>query len=132
MIGAGAFCGVHPTVGAAITCQRCGSFACAQCVEVHEGTEYCANCYQREFGGKASSRAVTALVLAIVGMNCLWPLGIVSIIMATQEIAAIDRGESPAKGRPLAKGALILGWILVALTGIAVVAGIIFAVAMAS
>jgi hypothetical protein len=129
----GAFCVVHPTERAAITCQRCGSFACSECLQLHENTEYCASCYEREFGGKASSRAVTALVLALVGMNCLWPLGIVAIIMAQQEVAAIERGESPAKGRSLAKGALIVGWIDVGLTALAVVAGIIiFAFAMAN
>jgi hypothetical protein len=121
----GAFCVVHPTVRAAITCHRCGSFACSECLQFHESTEYCAACYEREFGGKASSRAVTALVLAIVGLNCLWPLGIVSLIMGNQELAAIERGESPAKGRSLAKGAVILGWIGIGLTAVAVVAGAI-------
>jgi hypothetical protein len=128
----GAVCVVHPEMRAATTCQRCGSFTCAQCLEVHEGTEYCASCWDREFGGKASGRAVGSLVLAIVGMNCLWPLGIVSVVLATQELAAIDRGESPAKGRSLAKGGLILGWIDVGLTIIAVIAAIIFAVTMMS
>lgn len=125
----GAFCVVHPTVRAAITCSRCGSFACSDCLQFHESTEYCASCYEREFGGKASSRAVTSLVLALVGLNCLWPLGIVSIIMAQQEIAAIDRGESPSKGRSLAKGATIIGWIDVGLTALAVVGGIIALIA---
>ena len=126
----GAFCVVHPTVRAAITCGRCGSFACVDCLQFHESTEYCASCYEREFGGKASSRAVTSLVLALVGLNCLWPLGIVSIIMAQQEIAAIDRGESPSKGRSLAKGAMIIGWIDVGLTALAVVGGIIALIAL--
>ena len=119
----GAFCVVHPTVRAAITCHRCGSFACSDCLQFHENTEYCASCYEREHGGKASSRAVTALVLGLVGMNCLFPLGIVALIMGSQELAAIDRGESPPKGRSLAKGAVILGWIGIGLTALAVVGG---------
>jgi len=125
----GAFCVVHPSVRAAITCQRCGSFACSDCLQFHENTEYCASCYEREFGGKASSRAVTALVLGLVGLNCLWPLGIVAIVMGQQEIAAIDRGESAPKGRSLAKGAVIIGWIGVGLTALAVLVGIIAVVA---
>jgi hypothetical protein len=126
----GAYCVVHPTVRAAITCHRCGSFACSECLQFHESTEYCASCYEREFGGKASSRAVTSLVLALVGLNCLWPLGIAAIVMGNQEITAIDRGESPPKGRSLAKGAVIIGWVDVGLTALAVVGGIIFLVAM--
>ncbi len=38
-------------------------------------------------------------------------LGIPAVILGNMELAAIERGESPAKGRSLAKGARILGWI---------------------
>ncbi len=122
----GAFCGVHPTERAAITCHRCGSFACTECLNLHDGVEYCERCWQREFGGKASGRAVLTLVLAIISLNCMWPLGIASVILGSQELAAIARGEAPMKGRSLAKGGLIIGWIGVGLTVVAVGVGIAF------
>ncbi len=124
LVPAGACCAVHPAEPATLTCYRCGSFACGQCAESHEGVEYCAACYAREFGGKSSGRAVASLLLAILGLNCCMPfLGIPALILGTQELAAIERGESPAKGRSLAKGAQILGWIEIALLVCAVLFG---------
>ncbi|MGA9522303.1 MAG: DUF4190 domain-containing protein [Myxococcaceae bacterium] len=81
----------------------------------------------RQFGGKASSRAVTALVLAILGLNCGPFLGVPAVILARRELAAIDAGAAPEKGRPLAKGAQILGWIEICVTVLAllVIAGIV-------
>lgn len=113
-------CAIHPDVPAAQTCERCGAFACASCLEVTD-TEpqqtLCANCYRNYFGEKASQRAVLALVLSVVGISmfCLF-LGIPGWVLAEQELAAIDRGEAPMKGRNLALGAKWLGIITTVLT----------------
>jgi hypothetical protein len=115
-VSIGAACAAHPQERAIDTCQRCGAFVCGGCQELRQGESYCESCHHRQFGGKASTRAITALVLAILGLNCGPFLGIPAVILGTQELAAIDRGEAPHKGRPLAKGAQILGWIEIALT----------------
>jgi hypothetical protein len=122
---ASAVCGTHPAERAVETCSRCGSFICAQCIELDVGEVFCPACHSRQFGGKASGRAVTALVLAIVGMNLPF-LGVPAIVLAHQELSTIARGEAPAKGRPLARGAQILGWIEVAVCVLVVIGVVVF------
>lgn len=122
---AGASCAAHPQQPAVDTCSRCGAFVCGGCQELKDGDSYCTTCHARQFGGKASSRAVTALVLAILGLNCFPIFGIPAIILGGQELAAIDRGEAPEKGRSLAKGARILGWIEVGLTVIGIIVAVV-------
>ncbi|MGQ0506624.1 MAG: DUF4190 domain-containing protein [Myxococcaceae bacterium] len=118
----GATCREHPDQAAAIACARCGSFACDLCAHEHEGRSFCERCFEP----KSSKRAVTSLLLALVGLNCMMPfLGIPAIILAQQELEAIERGESPAKGRSLAKGARILGWIEVGILGLALIIGVL-------
>ncbi len=58
---------------------------------------------------QASSKATTALILAVVGwMACGVLTTIPALVMARGEIAAIDRGESSPAGRQLAQAAF---WI---------------------
>jgi len=119
-------CARHPEQPATTTCGRCGAFVCMKCLHF-AGTEvYCDDCYQLQEGGKSSPRAVWALVLGLVGINCLPFLGIPALIMASAELEAIERGESPRKGLSLAKGARILGWIEIALCVAGVVGGVLF------
>ncbi|MCO4772382.1 MAG: YIP1 family protein [Deltaproteobacteria bacterium] len=40
----GAFCAIHPDVGAVATCDHCGTFACPECVTVHAGRQICTTC----------------------------------------------------------------------------------------
>lgn len=122
-----ALCARHPQTPAVDTCQRCGSFVCGACLELREGKGYCPDCYSRAQSGPASTRAIAALVLGIVGLNCGFLPGIVGLVLSVRELAAIDRGEAPDTGRSLARGARVLGWINVALLVIAV-AGIIIVV----
>lgn len=126
-------CAVHPERPAVETCERCGAFACAECVQftdTHPQQTLCGPCHQKYFGAQASSKSVTALVLAIVGLNfCCTPLGIVGWVMAEQEIAAIDRGEAPMKGRNLAVGAKWVGMFTTIVTALVVAGGVIFGVA---
>ena len=104
-------------------CERCGSFACGECVQftnTSPSQTLCAACYGR-YGGKASTRATTALVLGIVGISSCWLIGVPAFILGQQELAAIERRESPERGRNLAQGAYYLGLIQLGLIALAVV-----------
>ena len=118
-------CPDHPDRDARDVCVRCGRFVCGACLELGEEQEtLCQACYARTTTrGKASGQAVGALVLAIVGLNCMMPfLGIVSLVLGRSELAAIERGESPSAGRNLAKGAIVLGWIDIGIMIVAIIA----------
>lgn len=60
---------------------------------------------------KPSGRAIASLLLGIVGLHCLWPLGLVGWALASAERAAIDEGHSPAAGKSLTVAARVLGII---------------------
>lgn len=110
------------------TCGRCGNYVCAGCMEIHDLETLCNACaYRVGAKGEQSSRATTALVFGLLPMMtfCL-PLGIVAVALGHMELAAIERGEAPASGRNLAKGAVILGWINIAL----MVIGVFVAIAL--
>ena len=65
----------------------------------------------------ASSQAIIALVLGILGILCgILPLGIAAWIMGAKERKAIERGESPQAGMGLATAGWILGIIETVLT----------------
>jgi len=77
----------------------------------------------------ASRRAIASLVLGIVGiMGCGLITGIVALVLGRAELKAIDAGESPAVGKGYAKAGLIMGWISVGLTILAVLIGILIGV----
>ena len=57
---------------------------------------------------KASGKAITALILGIVGIVCCWITSPVAWILGAQERKAIASGESSQKGETLAT----VGWIL--------------------
>jgi ABC-type Fe3+ transport system permease subunit len=123
--GATARCPDHPDREARDVCVRCGRFVCGTCLELGEEQEtLCTACYARTTTrGKASGQAVGALVLALVGLNCMMPfLGIVSVVLGNSEVRAIERGESPSAGRNLAKGAIVLGWIEIGLMVVGLIA----------
>lgn len=128
-------CAIHPDVPAAQTCERCGAFACGNCLEVTD-TEpqqtLCANCYRNYFGEKASSRAVLAIVLSVLGLSmfCVF-LGVPGWVLAEQELSAIERGEAPMKGRNLALGAKWLGIITTGVTVLAIGIGVLVGIGSA-
>jgi hypothetical protein len=69
--------------------------------------------------------------MAILSLNgCLF-LGIPAIILGYQEMQAIDRGEAPAGGRNIAKGAYILGIITTSIMALIIV-GVLMAVVAGS
>lgn len=118
-------CAVHPEVAAVEICSRCGAFTCGACLEFSEADTplpFCAPCYQREFGQKASGQAVAALAIAIAGLSFCWPAGAVAWFLAERELSAIARGEASPRGRNLAKGARIIGLLELGLTVLAVLA----------
>ncbi len=57
----------------------------------------------------ASSQAIIALVLGIVGFLFCTPLGIAAWIIGAKERKAIQRGESPEAGMGLATAGWIIG-----------------------
>src|SRR5579871_6794603 len=114
----GARCANHPAVAAVEICQRCGNFVCGDCLEIQEGQALCPPCFERKKeAGPASARATVSVVLGALGINCGLVWGIPGLILAHQELAAIERGDSPPGGKYLAKAGKILGWINVALIG---------------
>ena len=60
---------------------------------------------------KASSQAVTALVLVIVGIVCCQLCAPVAWYMGGKELKAIQEGRSPVAGQGFAKAGQILGII---------------------
>jgi hypothetical protein len=59
----------------------------------------------------ASSQAITALVLSILGVVCCGFLAPIAWYLGTQEQKAIREGRSPAAGEGLAQAAVIIGII---------------------
>jgi hypothetical protein len=71
---------------------------------------------------RASPLAWSALVLGIVGINLTLIPGLVGWVLGRRELERIDAGLSPPAGRPLARGAVLLGKLCaVALVVLAVV-----------
>ena len=56
-----------------------------------------------------SPRAAHALVFGLLGVNLLFFLAPVAVVLASQELRAIRAGESPLGGRGVALAALWLG-----------------------
>ena len=123
-------CARHPDVQAVENCERCGAFVCADCLQLTPDGNRCVNCYERVTLEKPSSRAVMALVFAVVGINCCLLPGVVGLVLGTAELAAIERGEAPAAGKNLARGGQIIGGISAALSGLAVIGAAIFFIFM--
>jgi hypothetical protein len=59
----------------------------------------------------ASSQAITALILSILGIVCCGILAPVGWYLGNQEQKAIREGRSPAAGQGLAQAAVIVGII---------------------
>lgn len=59
----------------------------------------------------ASSQAITALILSILGVVCCGILAPVGWYLGNQEQKAIREGRSPAAGQGLAQAAVIVGII---------------------
>ncbi len=76
-------------------------------------------------GGGASTKAIVALVLGILGLACCPPTAIVAWIVGKQELSAIAKGESSAQGRGLALAGFILG-----IVGTVIIAGVIIIYAL--
>ncbi len=125
---AGAACANHPGTAAVDVCERCGTFICGGCLEIDpiHGGVMCGRCLERR-GQKASGRAIASLILGIVGLQCGLLPGIVGLILATQELGAIERGESNEASKSMAKGGQILGFINVGLL-LLIVIGVVIAV----
>ena len=65
---------------------------------------------------KASGRAITALVLGILGLvSCCTPLGIVAWILGAIELSDIKKGKVSKAGEGIAKAGMILGIIVTVL-----------------
>jgi hypothetical protein len=108
------FCAAHPSVPTDQVCERCGTFMCGDCLEITATQPeqlLCRPCFTRYVGARASTRAVLALVLALLGMGGCLILGLPAWILAEQELGAIARNEAPGKGKNLALGAKYLGLI---------------------
>lgn len=124
-------CSRHVEAPAVDVCQRCGTFVCGDCLELREGEPFCPDCFMRAKTGGASGRAIAALVLGIIGLNCAFLPGVVGLVLSQQELAAIERGEAPQTGRSLARGARVLGWINVGLLALAACAVVVFLLKLA-
>lgn len=64
-------------------------------------------------GGSASGKSIAALILGILSIvgSCGPVTGIIAIILANQELRAIQEGQSPESGKTLAQIGLWTGWI---------------------
>lgn len=83
---------------------------------------FCKECFAR-VAAQGNPQAVTALVLALLGLQCgMVFLGIPAVILGHAQLAAFRRGEVNQKSASLAKGAVIVGWIDIAVMIIAIIA----------
>jgi hypothetical protein len=72
-------------------------------------------------GAGASSQALTALIIGILGfVSCCFLLSPVAWYLGNQELHSIREGRSPAAGEPLANIGRILGIVGTVLLGFAV------------
>ncbi|MBN2190568.1 MAG: DUF4190 domain-containing protein [Candidatus Aureabacteria bacterium] len=60
---------------------------------------------------KASGKAITSLVLGILGLLCCGPLAIVAWILGAMELSDIKKGLSSKAGEGMAKAGMIIGII---------------------
>jgi len=72
-------------------------------------------------GGSSSSRAMTALILGIVGLVCCGLAAPFAWHLGRAELKSIDAGQSSAEGRGLATAGQILGIVGTVLLGLALV-----------
>lgn len=113
-----AICARHPGVPSAFTCDRCGRFACEACAG---GGGLCSECFVRASGGPSSALAKVGLALGVLGTFTLLP-GVAALAVGVIERRRIAEGRAPPSGMPLARGAIMLGWLsatLLALMGMA-------------
>ena len=125
----GAHCALHPTATASGTCDRCGAFVCYSCETLHEGKRYCPACAKKMVQPlvRGSNQAYAAVVLGVMGLHCMFPLGVIGLVLALIEDGAINRGEAPEAGRGLVRAAKVCGYICAVLTvmsGIGIAAAI--------
>jgi hypothetical protein len=68
---------------------------------------------QPQGGGSASGKSIAALILGILSIvgSCGPVTGIIAIILANQELRAIQDGQSPEAGKTLCQVGLWTGWI---------------------
>lgn len=118
LLAADARCALHVDQKAIDVCARCGNYVCIGCYESDDTGSYCLDCYAKVgTRGQQSSRATTALVLALVALlGSCFPLGIPAVILGHMELNAIASGEAPVAGRNLALGAVWIGWISIVLS----------------
>lgn len=120
----GARCALHSTSPASGVCDRCGAFVCFNCETLFEGKRYCPNCAKKMVQPlvRGSNQAYAAVVLGVMGLHCMFPLGIVGLVLGFLEEGAINRGESPEAGRGLVKAAKVCGYICVVATVMSAIA----------
>ncbi|MHB8877400.1 MAG: hypothetical protein ACYC8T_27220 [Myxococcaceae bacterium] len=134
-----ASCPSHPSRAAVAICGRCGKFVCGDCLELAGEVSLCLDCHGRARGGWASGTATASLVLGIVGLIlgglpgligaarhfsdinrgvpfpfagliCGLLPGLVGLFLATRELAAIARRDSPQAGAGRARVGRVLGY----------------------
>ncbi|PTL81296.1 hypothetical protein [Vitiosangium sp. GDMCC 1.1324] len=114
-----AYCSDHIEALALDTCLRCGRFACASCILRLQGGMYCVTCVdrlQRASNGFAPSgpdEKVSLLTVCTVLLGtlvfCIPPLGLVALPLSAWEIARISKGRASRGGRFIARAAIVLG-----------------------
>jgi Domain of unknown function (DUF4190)/zinc-ribbon domain len=69
-------------------------------------------------GAKASTQAITALVLSLISfISCCFPVGIIGLVLGKIELNAIREGRAPQAGEAFAKWGFYLGIASLALAG---------------
>jgi len=106
-----ALCARHPEVASTFTCDRCGRFGCDACAA---GGGVCHECFVRSSAGASSALAKVGLALGMLGTFTLLP-GVAALVIGSIERRRIAEGRAPPSGLPLARGAIILGWVCVTL-----------------
>lgn len=103
-------CAVHPERAMVFTCERCGSFGCADCQSLRDETR-CATCMRSELDhGSASYLAIAAALLGFFGV-LFPPLGWLGAAFGLLEVArSASSGPSPSRNLAgIGLGLAILG-----------------------
>jgi hypothetical protein len=112
----------HADATALIACDRCGSFTCEACSSASK--RFCKPCLALYVKSPPSRRANTALLLATIGFIGFFP-GVIGLVLATQELKAIERFEAPLAGEGPASLARGLGFFHVGML-LLLVAGAVY------
>jgi hypothetical protein len=120
-------CTYHPEKDAVAECDACGKLFCGACLVEMGGKKYCRPCAAVQTGagdGRAGDMAIAAVILSAASITLCGLTAIPGLILGIIELGRINRGQSPEKGRGMARAAVIIGAIMTGLLVLSILAAV--------